>query len=191
MKHPFEPKWCKYPNSFFSPVLRFLLWGRPVLTNICSNRLFHEYSHIFPALYLTVCLVIASHRFIRELLNPDRTNDSWVFPPWLRGCCQRTIRLPKHYLQLGRALFSVQALTRSLLELVTEDYEPMLGVVALAPLFLMIDVIDCVRILGGQRNGFWKCLLLQVLAMTSDVIFWSNVCCLIYHSYSNCVFNSE
>ncbi|XP_065088743.1 uncharacterized protein LOC135710158 [Ochlerotatus camptorhynchus] len=189
MKLHFDSKLCQYPQTIFPFVLNFLLWDRNLLTKVCTSCPFYRYSSTFVGLYLIVNLIFASYELIQQMLNPIATDKLTV--PLRVWKLNLTLQIPHQYLLLGRALFSVQALARTLYNLVVGNVEALLGLVLFVPIFFAMNVIqfasEC-RMKWGDvefRTVLWK----QMLRLGSTVVFWSNICCLLYNQYAGCIFD--
>lgn len=193
---------CQYPKSFFSFVLKFLLWDRNPMTKVCSSCPFYVYSRVFVGLNMMVHLFINSYRLVNELFKSEETpadagvaGDDWILPIRLWRY-QITLRLTTHYMQLFKALFSVQTMARGLYYLlVLEEYAPLLSWVISVPVLLVLNVAssvvhykkNCADVPEADSNCR-KLLLEQSVSLLTSIIFWTNLCCLLYNRYVNCTF---
>ncbi|XP_062562749.1 uncharacterized protein LOC134226169 [Armigeres subalbatus] len=191
MKLHFDSKLCQYPKTYFAFVLNILLWNRFCLTKICTNCPFYRHSSTFAAIYLVVHLVVASQELIQRIVLPNEETDdklSFSLRVWKLNL---SFKISHQYLLLGRALFHVQALARSLYNLLVENYDALLGLILFVPLFFAVDVYSFV-IEWNRRRGqdtlrtfIWK----EAFKLGTTVIFWSNLCCLLYNQYAGCIFD--
>nr|XP_019539598.2 uncharacterized protein LOC109410514 [Aedes albopictus] len=194
MKLHFDSKFCQYPKTYFSFVLNALLWDRNWFTKVCTNCPFYLYSSTFAALYLCLNLILASCELFRQILVPigatDEYDDKLTIP--LRFWrFDLSFRIPHQYLLLGRALFHVQALARSLYNLAVGNYGALLGLVVFVPIFFVMDVINFGTEWSKRRgqDDFRTFVWKESLLLGATVVFWTNLCCLLYNEYAGCIFD--
>ncbi|XP_055613682.1 uncharacterized protein LOC129760123 [Uranotaenia lowii] len=198
MQLHFDSKLCPYPNSVFSFVLRFIQWAHGLLHGICPHSLFYRHSVFFAGLYLIVNLVIKSVALFKVLLaDPTSSERDWILPIELWRW-RLSLRISSHYYELGRALFPVQGLARSLYYLVSGDPQGLLGLIMIVPMVFLIDaaftltelrmVFSSVGSNEGRTEKVREFVLVSALRLVSQAIFWSHLCCIMYSHYGNCIF---
>lgn len=218
MKLHFDSKFCQYPKTYFPFVLNILLWDRNWLTKVCTSCPFYLYSSTFAALYLIVNLVsllgtdcwifllqliefspldhqfLAAYELFQQILVPIAGPDDYdqkLTVPLRFWKIDLSFRIPHQYLLLGRALFHVQALARSLYNLAVGNFGALLGLVVFVPVFFAMDVINFVTEWSKHRGqpDWQKFIWTEALRLGSTVVFWTNMCCLLYNQYAGCIFD--
>ncbi|XP_021709389.1 uncharacterized protein LOC110679324 [Aedes aegypti] len=194
MKLHFDSKFCQYPKTYFPFVLNILLWDRNWLTKVCTSCPFYLYSSTFAALYLIVNLFLAAYELFQQILVPIAGPDDYdqkLTVPLRFWKIDLSFRIPHQYLLLGRALFHVQALARSLYNLAVGNFGALLGLVVFVPVFFAMDVINFVTEWSKHRGqpDWQKFIWTEALRLGSTVVFWTNMCCLLYNQYAGCIFD--